>query len=57
MTVGGISQDLPDGDDSHLRVDQKPLGHAVAGVDDDDPRKIEKLTKAGRDIDPDAGSD
>ena len=48
---------MPDGDDSHLRVDQKPLGHAVAGVDDDDPRKIEKLTKAGRDIDPDAGSD
>lgn len=54
---GSASQD---GDDSHLRDDQKPLDHtgnAGAGVDDDDPRKTEKLTKAGRDIDPDAGSD
>jgi hypothetical protein len=54
---GSASQD---GDDSHLRDDQKPLDHAGdagASVDDDDPKKTEKLTKAGRNIDPDAGSD
>lgn len=51
---GGASQD---GDDSHLRDDQKPLDHAGVSVDDNDPKKTENLTKAGRNIDPDAGSD
>lgn len=49
-----------DGDEGHLHADQKPLDRQPSGadaVDDDDPNKTEKLTKAGRDIDPDAGAD
>jgi hypothetical protein len=49
-----------DGDEGHLHADQKPLERQQSGanaVDDDDPNKTEKLTKAGRDIDPDAGAD
>lgn len=52
----------PDGgDDSELRDDQKPItGNAVgstSGDGGDDRHKIEKLTTAGRDIDPDDGSE
>lgn len=51
-----------DGSDAHLHEDQKPqtvssAGHDTAEVADDDPHKTEKLTKAGRDIDPDDGAD
>ncbi|WP_436805673.1 hypothetical protein [Sphingomonas sp. DT-51] len=49
-----------DGDERHLHGDRKPLDRQQSGadaVDDDDPNKTEKLTKAGRDIDPDAGAD
>jgi len=49
-----------DGKDDHLHEDQKPIPTAGSGadesVDNDDPHKTEKLTKAGRDIDPDEGS-
>ncbi|KQT31036.1 hypothetical protein ASG29_16170 [Sphingomonas sp. Leaf412] len=49
-----------DGNDDHLHDDQKPItGTSSHGdnLSDDDPHKTEKLTKAGRPIDPDAGSD
>lgn len=51
-----------DGDDGHLHDDQKPITGASSGkgaddVDEDDPHKAEKLTSAGRDIDPDDGSE
>lgn len=49
-----------DGDEGQLHGDQKTSGRQQSGaeaVDDDDPNKTEKLTKAGRDIDPDAGAD
>lgn len=45
-----------DGSDEHLHDDQKPLP-ASGAIDKDDRHKAEKLTKAGRDIDPDEGSD
>lgn len=47
-------------DDSHLHEDQKPINGTTKKADEagnDDPHKVEKLTKAGRDIDPDEGSD
>lgn len=51
-----------DGNDDHLHDDQKPITGSIDGsdagnVDKNDPKKTEKLTKAGRDIDPDAGTD
>ena len=51
-----------DGDDEHLNEDQKPrtgspAANDAADIADDDPHKTEKLTKAGRDIDPDDGAD
>jgi len=55
----GASQDV---NDTHLDQDQKPetgssAAHDTAEVADDDAHKTEKLTKAGRDIDPDGGAD
>lgn len=50
-----------DADDSSLRNDQKPItGNAAGstGTDDGaDRHRTEELTKAGRDIDPDDGSE
>lgn len=47
--------------DDHLHDDQKPLHQQNLDgddqIDDDDPNKVEELAKAGRDNDPDAGSD
>lgn len=55
---GSTSQD---GREDHLHDDQKPIRggtKAISGsVDSADPHKAEKLTKAGRDIDPDEGSE
>jgi hypothetical protein len=51
----------PDGGDNReLHDDQKPItGNSAgsSGDDGDDPHKTENLTKAGRDIDPDDGSE
>ena len=51
-----------DGDESHLHDDQKPEAARTTksdgnDVDADDPHKAVKLTKAGRDLDPDDGAD
>lgn len=59
---GEDESSAPDGaNDDHLHADQKPLHQQDTNrgdqIDDDDPNKTEKLAKAGRDIDPDAGSD
>ncbi len=52
----------PNDNDDHPHANQKPetessAAHDTAEVADDDAHKTEKLTKAGRDIDPDAGAD
>lgn len=59
---GEDESSAPDGgNDEHLHDDQKPLHQQSSGhadqVDEDDPHKAEKLARAGRDIDPDEGSD
>lgn len=59
---GEDESSAPDGgNDEHLHDDQKPLHQQSSDradeVGEDDPHKAEKLTKAGRDIDPDEGSD
>lgn len=49
-----------DGDERHLHADQKPLDQqpdSAGSFEDDDPNKTDKLTNAGRAIDPDAGTD
>jgi hypothetical protein len=47
--------------DEEVHEDQKPLDPMSSGkadtVAENDPHKAEKLTEAGRDIDPDEGSE
>lgn len=59
---GEDESSAPDGtSEEHLHEDQKPLNGRTSrhadDVDQDDPHKAEKLTKAGRDVDPNEGSE